>query len=252
MRMNQDDDDEDGDLTPEEAAEWGVRDISDQGPQEDVVYEPVPISMQDLRKDWPPIPTSSDLAMTESVDEKLTWLARRTGMEYVPPGELATRLFEGEIVLFETEEEKAVGLELARQMAVRKTWRTAKRKNREYFTEKAENMSILEKPEDPDDEPDEPDLFEMEMDLRKMKIQPVEVVFEPIAQAERKEVMDAFTKGDYAPPQRQRLPLLDNVVRNLRNNETYQGPESVKFMAKLESLIPGRQTANMTNVEGRK
>jgi len=214
--------------------------------------------MQDLSKDWPGIPAKSPgIAMTESVSQKLTWLARRMG-EYESPDELAKRLFDGEIVQFENAQERVEATKLAYEMALERAVTLAKRKGVEV---KAENAVVIDESEDlgmeivdedDDDDAQKPSVEQMEMFLEDAGVEPEDIRFSPIGPAEKKAVVDSWVKGEYAPLEKQKLPFLDQVAKTLRNNETYQTSESARFMAKVQSLIPGIQTQNMTKVEQRK
>ncbi len=86
-------------------------------PREWVDHVPEELSLDDLRVDWPSIPTGKT-GMVTGVEEKLRWAARRIQHGYETPQELAERLRRGqELVHFESEQEKVQVLELARGLA---------------------------------------------------------------------------------------------------------------------------------------
>ena len=169
---------------------------------EDKPYTPIPVTLEDLRKAWPSLPTGQT-AQLESIEEQLRWLAKRTPVGFTPHHELALRLIKGDLVAFESEDEKAAVLELVQKMQSR----TAE--------EETEEKGEL--------------------------IEPKDVGYQSLPSEQAKQLTDHFIRGTYGELAPQRFPLLDQVVRQLRNNETYQDERSQRFLSKIGSLIPQQQ-----------
>ena len=81
-----------------------------------VPHQPLTHTVDSLRSDFPPIPTSSVAAM-EAVQQRMDWLARRLPHGYIGADHLAEQYARGELVRFDSEEEKEVVLSMAAHMA---------------------------------------------------------------------------------------------------------------------------------------
>ncbi|KAL2216398.1 hypothetical protein M432DRAFT_593110 [Thermoascus aurantiacus ATCC 26904] len=159
-----------------------------------------------LRETWPSLPVG-EMARTSSVLEKLSWMSNRFPNGYEPPHELAKRLFEGKRVLFTSEEEKVQVMEEVKKMAQERADKLSQRKG----------------------------------DL----VEPEDASFMSISMEERKALIESLVQGKY--PTLEPLPagkpsVVGDVLRNLRNNETYRtAGKSSQFLAKLESLLASGQ-----------
>lgn len=177
--------------------------INESAPKlENKPYTPIPVTLEDLRKAWPSIPTGQT-AQLESIEERLRWLAKRTPVGFTPHHELALRLIKGDLVAFESEDEKVAVFELVKKM-----------QSRAAEEETEEKGEIIE---------------------------PKDVGYQSLPSEQAKQLTDHFIRGTYAELTPQRFPLLDQVVRQLRNNETFQDEKSQRFLSKIGSLIPQQQ-----------
>ena len=168
----------------------------------DVAYDPVELTIEDLRKDWPATPMSS-IGMTETVAEKTRWLARRFPHGYNTHHELANRLHKGEMVHFESMEEKDEVVRVAQELAKERADKLSKRTNTTQGVREPDPMEFVE-----------------------------------ISKDDKAKLESTMVKGEYPPLQPQRLPFLDSVVRTLRNNGSYQEQKTGQFLRKLIGLLP--------------
>ncbi|KAL5333226.1 hypothetical protein BJX70DRAFT_403797 [Aspergillus crustosus] len=165
-------------------------------------YQPQLPSLRSLSETWPSFPTDPK-STAAGVSEKLSLLSERYANGYVPPYELGRRLFEGKYVQFTSEEEKSEALEAAKRLA-----------------QKAADRFSQDKGELVDPQP---------------------VNFQVVKDEKHKFLIESLARGKYPTMEMREAsnsPVVGNVLRNLKNNETYQatGKQS-QFMAKLESLL---------------
>lgn len=158
------------------------------------------MSHSDLRMDWPPTPLSS-AGLTESVQQRIEWLAHRIPHGYHTPMQLAERYSKGYFTRFESKEEKEKVLELASQLA---------REKADKYTEK-----------------------------KGEEVQPEDMAFEGVAsrKVERDGLADRYVRGKYPVVEKQKMPFLDQIVRNLNNNGTYQTAKTEMFMQTVQKLM---------------
>jgi hypothetical protein len=90
-------------------------------------YTPVQYDVSKLQETWPSLPIGKT-AQAGSVLEKLNFLSRRFPNGYVPPHELAKRLFEGERVIFRDDEEKKAAIEEFNRLATQRADMLTQRK----------------------------------------------------------------------------------------------------------------------------
>ncbi|KAJ5521550.1 hypothetical protein N7527_005665 [Penicillium freii] len=170
-------------------------------------YEPQEVSYSTLKKTWPSIPTDMN-SRSAAVYEKLSGLGGRIANGYIPPHELGRRLWKGQSVLFNDENEKAEALEEIKRLAQLRADRISQRKG----------------------------------DL----VEPQNVEFSPIDANTTKSLMATFVQGNYPTCEvgKDGHAVLGEVLKNLRNNGTYQTTgKTSQFMAKIESLVSaGRKT----------
>lgn len=167
-----------------------------------VRYDPQEIDFSSLRETWPSIPTDSN-AQSAAVFEKMSRLSGRFPNGYTPPHELGRRLWKGQSVLFTNEAEKAEAMEEAKRLA------------------------------------------QVRADLLSQKkgepVEPSDVTFNPIDAKDTKGLMEMFVSGKYpsVDAEKGQSPVMSDVMRNLRNNQTWQTTgKSPQFVAKLQSLLP--------------
>ena len=195
-----------------------------------VDYVPENITIDQLRLDWPTLP-SGNLAIIHGVEEKLRWMARRMQHGYNTPEELAVRLHLGkELVHFESPAEKEKVLVIAKRLA------------EEAAAKKTERTGQL--------------------------VEPMDHSFEPIRQSDRAVLASDLIRGVYPlmqkPPQgggdrgEKTMPkekemgmetqkgkqkeetapaFMKEVRRMLGNNETYQAREMEKLCLTIQKLV---------------
>ncbi|KAL4780047.1 hypothetical protein BJX76DRAFT_339237 [Aspergillus varians] len=178
------------------------RELAEKTKQTCTRYQPQPLDLQSLSETWPSLPTDIT-ATTAGVSEKLSLLSERYPNGYVPPYVLGKRLFEGEYVRFKSEEEKTEALEAAKR-----------------FAQEAADKLSQEKGE---------------------LVDPQVVIFQGVKGEEHKRLIECLAQGKYPTvetPQANKPPVVSEILRNLRNNETYQASgKRSQFMAKLDSLL---------------
>lgn len=167
-----------------------------------VPYEPKGMTMEELRLDWPA--TAIDgRGSTESVQQKLEFLAKRLPHGWLSPQELAERLHKGQMVHFESDEERKEVLVIAAELAQSRADTLTERKGEH--------------------------------------IPPEDMSFADITAEEKERLAAKMVKGEYPGLQTHKLPFLNQVQRNLRNNGTYHEMETSKFMEKIQSLLPANR-----------
>ncbi|KAJ9497192.1 hypothetical protein H2202_007348 [Exophiala xenobiotica] len=170
-------------------------------PTEEIIHKPgQEMSIESLRADWPNTPLSAT-GLTETVQQRIEWLAHRIPHGYQTPQQLAERYVKGYFTRFESEEEKQEVLRLAEEMAQKRADEITERKN--------------------------------------VEVKPRDMSFADVVsrQAERQGLADTYVRGKYAEVQKQKMPFLDHVVENLNNNVTYRGPETDQFMQTVQKLM---------------
>ncbi|OJI97726.1 hypothetical protein ASPVEDRAFT_24658 [Aspergillus versicolor CBS 583.65] len=165
-------------------------------------YQPEFSDLQSLSETWPSLPTDIT-ATTAGISEKLSLLSERYPNGYVPPYVLGKRLFEGKFVQFRSEEEQAEALDAAKK-----------------FAQEAADKLSQEKGE---------------------LVDPEALTFKGVESAEHSSLVESLVQGKYPTvgiPQASKPTVIGEVLKSLRNNETYQASgKKTQFMAKLESLL---------------
>ncbi|KAL4912191.1 hypothetical protein BDW62DRAFT_215214 [Aspergillus aurantiobrunneus] len=167
-----------------------------------IYYQPQSPDFQSLSETWPSFPTDIT-ATTASIAEKLSLLSERYPNGYVPPYILGKRIFEGEYVQFRSEKERAEGLDAAKR-----------------FAQGAADKLSQEKGE---------------------LVDPRVVSFQGVKSEAHKPLIESLAQGKYPTvetTQRNKPPVVGEILKNLTNNETYQASgKRSQFLAKLESLL---------------
>lgn len=163
-------------------------------------YMPKEHTTHELRLDWPNTPLSG-LGLTESVMQKVTWLAKRLPHGYWTPRQIAERYEEGYMVRFNSEEEKETVLRLAAEMANNRAAKASERSGEE--------------------------------------VQAGDMQFESLGERtdEKQRLTDSMTKGVYPVPGKQSNQVMEGVMRQLDNNATYRSEDAEKFKGRIERLI---------------
>ncbi|KAL1961598.1 hypothetical protein VTN77DRAFT_1398 [Rasamsonia byssochlamydoides] len=176
-----------------------------------VRYNPTEYDVSRLRATWPSLPIG-ETASAGSVLEKLSWMSSRYPNGYEPPHELAKRLFNGERVLFSSEEEKNQVIEEAKKLAQERADKLTQRKGE--------------------------------------LIEPEDTSFVSVSQDDREMLIREVVQGKYASSEAQHAgkpSVLGEVLRNLENNGTYRlAGKQAQFLDKLESLLASGQRAKRT------
>jgi hypothetical protein len=157
------------------------------------------MTIEELRKDWPNIPLSTT-GLTESVQQRIESLAHRLPHGYQTPMQLVERYRKGKLTRFESEEEKETVLKLAAEVSQQKA---------DQITEK-----------------------------KGTEVQAKDMAFDDLSSrsGERNALTDAYVKGTYPTLEKQKMPFLDQITRNLRNNDTYNAMQSEEFMKAIASM----------------
>lgn len=166
-----------------------------------VRYEPGEVDYSTLQETWPSLPTNGH-GRTAAVLEKLAIVGNRFPNGYVPPYELGRRYHQNKYVLFRNEAEKAEAMEEVNRIS----------------REEADHISQQQ------GELVEPHTFR----FRRMR------------PAETETLVETFVQGKYptAEVESSRPASLDAIVRNMRNNATYQTTgKRPQFLAKVENLL---------------
>ena len=174
-------------------------------PTEALPYTPKDVTLADFRADWPDT-AISPIGMVESVQQRIEHLAHRIPHGYQTPEELAEHFHKGNLTRFESVEERDKVLKLANDLAAKRA---------EMLTER-----------------------------KSETVAPADMGFADLANsAEKVTLAGKMVRGVYPDLEKQRMPFLDNVVKALRNNETYHEVEATKFMDKIRSLLPQQGAA---------
>lgn len=166
-----------------------------------VRYDPKAIDFASLKDTWPSLPMDVD-SRSATIIEKLSSLSGRLPNGYVPPYELGRRLWKGQNVLFENEMEKSEALEEVKRLAQVHADKISQQKG-----------EIIE---------------------------PREIKFSTVTAPDAKALLEAFAQGKYPTLKvsKDQPAVLGDVVKNLRNNGTYQtAGKRPQFLAKFESLL---------------
>ena len=166
-----------------------------------VRYEPREMDFSTLKETWPSLPTDAN-ARSAAVLEKLSTLSGRFPNGYVPPYELGRRIWKGQSVLFDNEAEKAEAMEEVKRLAQLRADKMSQRKG----------------------------------DL----VEPRDVKFRAVSTEDTKTLIETFAQGKYPTleARKDQPAVLGEVIRNLRNNGTYQtAGKRPQFLAKVESLV---------------
>jgi hypothetical protein len=167
-----------------------------------VSYEPKATTMEELRLDWPATAIDGK-GLAESAQQKLEFLAKRLPHGWLSRQELAERFHKGQMVHFESAEEQKEVLAIAAELA------------------KSRADMLTERKGEP--------------------IAPEDMSFGDVSAEEKGRLGAKMVKGEYPALQTHRMPFLNQVERNLRNNGTYHEMETGKFMEKIESLLPANR-----------
>lgn len=196
-------DEQDEDLGLAALAEMHIKTVADApaNPTEEIVHVPgQDMSIDELRADWPNTPLSAT-GLTESVQQRIEWLAHRIPHGYETTGQLAERYYKGYFTRFESEQEKDEVLARAAEMA---------RARADQITER-----------------------------KHVEVEPIDMSFEDVVSrpGERHGLADKFVQGKYPELEKQKMPFLDQIARNLNNNATYKGGETEQFMQAVQKLM---------------
>jgi hypothetical protein len=175
-----------------------------------VPYEAEEQSLALLKPEWPDTPLSAT-GLTESVVQKLNFLARYLPHDYWTPYQIAERFIKGELVRFTSEEQKAKVLQYAAQISSER---------QAYQKERAELKGR-----------DAPPPPELDWAVKSVVGQ----------EADYKGLVDIMARGVYPELPTGQRPLFAGIHRQLRNNETYVEGDTDKFMGRIEQLISSVQ-----------
>lgn len=207
---DQDEDKEAEEERPEEDEEFSqdqeidkyIEEVIDPSPiaTEPLPYAPKEHTTDELRLDWPNTPLSGS-GLTESVIQKVTWLAKRLPHGYWTPRQIAERYEEGYMVRFNSDEEKQKVLALAAEMANNRAATMSERSGEEVQAGDMQFESLGERPD------------------------------------EKQRLTDSMVRGAYPVPGKQSNQVMDSVMKQLDNNATYRPEDAEKFKGRIERLI---------------
>lgn len=209
-RASRQSDAEEGDEVQRMEIEQVYRDLTEERKQSPSRYTPQPPDMSSLTETWPSFPTGIK-GHAAGIMEKLSLLSDRSPNGYVPPYELGRRLFKGQYVRFLDETEKSEAVAEAQKLSQQRADEYSQRKG----------------------------------DL----VEPDNVSFHPVSGQTQKALIKTFVFGDYLkeqPAPSNETPVLREISRHLKNNETYQTTgKSSQFTGKVEALLgagrPGKR-----------
>ncbi|RAO72738.1 uncharacterized protein BHQ10_008750 [Talaromyces amestolkiae] len=205
QRRRRDDDEDPSEGGRENDVEAVFKEVRDASRPKTVRYTPVTYDATTLKDTWPSLPTGKT-GSTGTVVERLNLMSRRYGHGFVSPQELAKRLFEGERVFFSSEEEKKTVMAEVTRLAQDRADKLTQRKG----------------------------------DM----VEPEDSSFASIKDEDRKALVGQIVRGEYEGWQKGtvRHPVLDEVQRQLYNNETYRMTgKQAEFMGKFQSLLASVQ-----------
>lgn len=158
------------------------------------------MTIADLRADWPNTPLSTT-GLTESVQQRIEWLAHRIPHGYQTPGQLAERYNKGLFTRFESEEEKEKVLALAAGIARSRA--------------------------------------DQESEKTGAEVAPQDMAFDDVVSrsADRQGLTDTYVRGKYPVVPKQKMPFLDQIARNLNNNASYAPKKTEQFMQTVQRLM---------------
>lgn len=185
------------------------RDITEAAKPVPVRYDPHQPDFSTLKETWPSLPTDAS-ARAALVSEKLAGLSERYPNGYDPAHELGKRLFDGKPVQFANEEERNQAVEEAKKLA---------QKQADKLTQEKGDL-----------------------------VEPEEIIFDPISEADRKSLFRSLVQGDYTERESKLAetspPVFADIMAGLKNNPTYQtAGKSSQFVAKVDSLLSSRRPA---------
>lgn len=162
------------------------------------------MSLEELRKDWPNTPLTAT-GLAESVQQRIEFLAHRLPHDYQTPMQLVERYRKGKLTRFESEEEKETVIKLATELA----------------QHKANDL----------------------MDKKGTDVQAKDMSFSDIAGRtnERQGLTEAYVKGVYPVPPKQKMSFMDDIAKALNNNETYNTLQSEEFLKYIEAAVDAHQ-----------
>jgi len=180
-------------------------------PTEPLPYNPTNITLDHLRADWPNTAMTTS-GMTESVIQKIEWLARRLPHGYQYPEQIAEHYLKGNLTRFESEEEKQQVLKIAADMSAQ--------------TKLESDEGTLHKHETPRFQIVEDPAFTSMADKS----------------SDKGYLVQTGVKGDYGEVEKQRYPFMQNAARMLNNNGSYGPVQMQRVLDRVQSLIPQGRT----------
>ncbi|PGH13115.1 hypothetical protein AJ79_03822 [Helicocarpus griseus UAMH5409] len=176
-----------------------------------VRYNPHGYNVENLQRTWPALPMG-EMGPKEALHERLAWMSERYPNGFEPTDLLAQRVYKGEWTYFYNEEEKKEAIEMAQKMA----------------KEKAEKLT----------------------DRKGAVIEPEDMSFQPMDDAQKKQLISRLISGEYKSEQTEfakqhsaRHPVMKDVLRYLENNGTWQTSHKTKFLEALSKSLPQPKVA---------
>ncbi|KIV95497.1 hypothetical protein PV10_03146 [Exophiala mesophila] len=158
------------------------------------------MSLEELRKEWPNTPLTS-VGLVESVQQRIEFLSHRLQHDYQTPMQLVERYQKGKFVRFESEEEKETVIKLATELAQQKADEAKATKGEDVPVEDMSFSNVAERAD------------------------------------ERKGLTEAYVKGKYPEPVKQKMPFMDDIAQALINNPTYNTLQAEEFLKSIETAV---------------
>ncbi|EEH37222.1 hypothetical protein PAAG_07778 [Paracoccidioides lutzii Pb01] len=176
-----------------------------------VRYIPHGYNLDNLQRTWPALPMG-ETGPKEALHERLAWMSERYPNGFEPMDLLAKRIHEGKWTYFYSDEEKNEAVELARKME----------------TERADKLT----------------------DRKGTVVEPEDMSFQPMNETQKKQLVSRLVSGEYKSEKAQwmkmhatRHPVMQDVIRNLTNNSTWQASQKTMFLETLSKSLPQPKVA---------
>ena len=158
------------------------------------------MSLEELRKEWPNTPLTN-VGLVESVQQRIEFLSHRLQHDYQTPMQLVERYQKGKFVRFESEEEKETVIKLATELAQQKADEAKATKGEDVPVEDMTFSNVAERAD------------------------------------ERKGLTEAYVKGKYPEPVKQKMPFMDDIAQALINNPSYNILQAEEFLKSIETAV---------------
>ena len=208
-----DEDESDGRYSDDDLESWGSG-LKDPVPVESD-YEPTPLSLSDLRADWPTTPMSQ-LGLVEGVESAVRFLGRRFPHGHSTTVELGAALYQGQVVEFRNQQERDEATEVARDIA---------RDDKATLLERQAAGTVPKQ-------------------LITQQTKEREVEIRPLWEGQKAELAQKMIKGQYvlrdSETETGASTMVQAVLAGLRNNGSYTKRQHEKFVGMMMENLGAR------------